>query len=186
MAQPGDVILGVDPSLRGTGYGVIEILHKGKARALAHGVIANPRELSLGACLVAIHDTLSDIIATHAPSCAAIEQTIYVQSRLVAITLGCARGAAILAIARHGIPLAEYAPKAVKAAVTGRGTAGKTQVAVMVRALTGLDTTPAPDAADALAVAIAHAGARAPHGIPRRAPRRPITSPDAPRLGHPD
>lgn len=186
MTQPGDVILGVDPSLRGTGYGVIEILPKGRLRALAHGVISNPRELSLGGCLVAIHDALSDVIATHAPTCAAIEQTIYVQSRLVAITLGCARGAAILAIARHGIGLVEYAPKAVKAAVTGRGTAGKTQVAIMVRALAGLDTTPPPDAADALAVAIAHANTRAAHRGTAGSTRRPIISPDTPRLGHPD
>lgn len=170
MSQPGDVVLGVDPSLRGTGYGVIQILGRGRLRALAHGVIANPREMTLGACLLAIHDTLADIIAAHSPRCAAIEQTIYVQSRLVAITLGCARGAAILAIARHGLPLVEYAPKAIKAAVTGRGTAGKTQVAIMVRALCGLDATPPPDAADALAVAIAHANAR---DIPRPAhPRR--------------
>jgi crossover junction endodeoxyribonuclease RuvC len=186
MAQPGDVILGVDPSLRGTGYGVIEVLPRGRLRALAHGVVSNPREMSLGACLIAIHDTLSDVITTHAPTCAAIEQTIYVQSRLVAITLGCARGAAILAIARHGIGLAEYAPKAVKAAVAGRGTAGKTQVAIMVRALAGLDVTPAPDAADALAVAIAHANARASHRGAAGSRRRAITSPDTPRLGHPD
>lgn len=186
MVQPGDVILGVDPSLRGTGYGVIEVLPRGRLRALAHGVIANPREVSLGSCLLAIHDTLSEIIATHSPTCAAIEQTIYVQSRLVAITLGCARGAVILAIARHGISLVEYAPKAVKAAVTGRGTAGKTHVAIMVRALAGLDTTPSPDAADALAVAIAHANARGTHRGSAGLTRRPITSPDSPRLGHPE
>ncbi len=159
MAQPHNVILGVDPSLRGTGYGIIEVIERGRLRALSYGVISNPRELPLPECLVAIHDKLSEVIEAHRPTCAAIEQTIYVQSRLVAITLGCARGAALVAIARRGIPTVEYAPKAVKAAVTGHGTAGKTQVAIMVRALTGLQNTPPPDAADALAVAIAHANA---------------------------
>lgn len=173
MAQPGDVILGVDPSLRGSGYGVVEVLPRGRLRALAYGVISNPRELSLGECLVAIHDTLSKVIGVHRPTCAAIEQTIYVQSRIVAITLGCARGAAILAIARHGIAMVEYAPKAIKAAVTGHGTAGKTQVAIMVRALMGLDTTPPPDAADALAVAIAHANASSPRHLTAASSRHP-------------
>lgn len=159
MAQPDNLVLGVDPSLRGTGYGVIEVLPRGRIRALAYGVIANPRELPLPECLVNIHDVLSAVIDEHRPTVAAIEQTIYVQSRQVAITLGCARGAALLAIARRGIRTIEYAPKAVKAAVTGHGTAGKTQVAIMVRALAGLEKTPPADAADALAVAIAHANA---------------------------
>lgn len=159
MTQPGDLILGIDPSLRGTGYGVIEVQARGKYRAVAHGVIANPPALGIGGCLLAIDTVLNDVIRTHGPACAAIEQTIFVQSLKVAITLGCARGAAILAVARHGLPLFEYAPKSVKAAVTGRGTSGKGQVALMVRALLGMASTPPPDAADALAVAITHANA---------------------------
>ncbi len=86
----------------------------------------------------------------------AIEGVIFVQSYQTAITLGAARGAALLAAAEAGLPVHEYSPKRVKQAVVGRGAAGKAQVAFMVRALLGLTETPPADAADAIAIGITH------------------------------
>ncbi len=150
-------ILGIDPSLRGTGYAILQKGGGGDIRALAWGVVSNHPKLSIGGCLLAIHDALDETIKKYNPDCAAIETTIYVQSRQVAITLGCARGAAILAVARHGLPLHEYAPRKVKSASTGFGGARKDQVSFMMRAILGLTETPPSDAADAMAIALAHA-----------------------------
>jgi crossover junction endodeoxyribonuclease RuvC len=86
----------------------------------------------------------------------AVESVIYVQSFQTAITLGSARGVVLLAGAKHGLPIYEYAPRRIKQAVVGRGAAQKTQVAFMVRTLLGLTVTPPPDAADAIAVGLTH------------------------------
>jgi crossover junction endodeoxyribonuclease RuvC len=157
-------ILGIDPSLRGTGFGVIEASAHGKSRLLECGTIRNPSDLSIGGCLLAIHDRLVELILQWHPDVAAIESTIFVQSRSSAISLGCARGAALMAVARHGIALAEYSPKAIKSSATGFGAAGKGQVAFMVRTVLGLDYTPASDAADALATALTHLQRGGAHG----------------------
>jgi len=92
----------------------------------------------------------------------AIEGIIYVQSHRTAITMGSARGATVLAAARHGLQIMEYPPTCVKLATVGRGGAGKQQVAFMMRALLHLTETPAPDAADALAIAYTHLAASDP------------------------
>jgi crossover junction endodeoxyribonuclease RuvC len=105
---------------------------------------------------VAIHERISELIQKHGPDCAAFESVIFVQSYRTAITLGAARGAALLAAASRGLPIYEYAPRRVKQSVVGRGGADKGQVGFMVRALLGLTETPAADAADALAIAITH------------------------------
>lgn len=162
-------VLAVDPSLRGTGFAVLEAASPAangrssalgsmplKARACAYGTIKNKADLLPSSCLVAIHDRLAEIIHQHEPDCCAIEGVIFVQSHRTAITLGAARGAAILAAAERGIPVFEYSPREVKQAVVGRGSAEKTQVAFMVRALLGLTETPTPDAADALAIGLTH------------------------------
>lgn len=150
-----DVILAVDPSLRGTGYAILE--RQGEhIRTLTYGVVINPQGLSIPGCLLAIHETLERAVTTHRPSCMAIESVIYVQSYKTAIVLGSARGAALLAAARHGLPVHEYAPRRVKQAIVGRGAAGKHQVAFMVRALLGLSENPPPDAADAIAIGLTH------------------------------
>lgn len=151
-------ILAIDPSLRGTGYGVIEPLPAppGSVRAISYGVVANPPGRAVSACLVAIRQRLAEIILAEQPTVGAIESVIYVQSLRTAITLGAARGAALIAMAEAGLPIFEYAPRRIKQSVVGRGAAGKEQVAFMVRALLGLETTPPPDAADALAVALTH------------------------------
>ena len=148
-------VLAVDPSLRGTGYAILE--KSGKLlRAIEFGVIKNSDKLLPSSCLVAIHDRLSELIHKHEPECAAVEGIIFVQSHRIAITLGAAREVAILAMAGRGLPVYEYAPRRVKQAVVGRGAAAKTQVAFMVRARLGLTETPPPDAADALAIGLTH------------------------------
>ena len=149
-------VLAIDPSLRCTGFAVLEHGAGGKTRALEYGTIRNPDKLPSSSCLVAIHDRLAELIHRHEPGHAAVESVIYVQSYRTAIVLGAARGAAILAVAQRGVPIFEYPPARVKQAVVGRGSATKDQVAFMVRALLGLTETPVSDAADALAVGITH------------------------------
>lgn len=148
-------ILAVDPSLRGTGYAVLAKQEE-KITVLEYGVITNPPTLSIAACLLAIHERLEAAISTYVPEAMAIENTIYVQSYKTAIVLGSARGAALLAAARRGLSIHEYAPRRIKQAVVGRGAAQKAQVGFMVRALLGLTETPPPDAADAIAVGLTH------------------------------
>ena len=165
-------VLAVDPSLRGTGYAVLEAATSSpgsngraasvlmgmplKARACEYGTIKNKADLLPSSCLVAIRDRLAEIIHQYEPDCCAVEGIIFVQSYKTAITMGAARGAAILAAAERGLPIYEYAPREVKQAVVGRGGAEKAQVAFMVRALLGLTETPQADAADALAIGLTH------------------------------
>ena len=151
------IILGIDPSLRGTGYAVIRRDGSTRLRALTWGVIKNSSQLKMETCLLQIYETLQNVIQTYQPHCAAIEKIIYVQSHSIAITLGCAQGAALLAVAQSHLDLFEYAPRQIKLAATGLGAARKNQVGFMVRALLELNTTPPPDASDALAIAITHA-----------------------------
>lgn len=154
-------LLAVDPSLRGTGFAVLEQVSTNRTAALEYGVITNPAKLRQSGCLIAIYERLSEVIAKHKPEACAVEGVIYVQSLRTAITLGAARGVAILAISRHGIPIFEYAPRKVKQAVVGRGGADKQQVAFMIRAMLGLTETPSSDAADALAIGLTHFQAQA-------------------------
>ena len=148
-------VLAIDPSLRGTGFAILE-RDGGKLRAVEFGTIRNKADLLPSGCLVAIHERVTDLIAQHGPECAAFEAVIFVQSYKTAITLGAARGAALVAVAGRGLPIYEYAPRRVKQSVVGRGGADKGQVGFMVRALLGLTETPSSDAADALAIGITH------------------------------
>ena len=164
-------VLSIDPALRNTGWAVVEKAGN-ELRALAYGVIANPAKLLPSGCLVAIREQLNNAIRQYAPTVCAIEATIYVQSFKTAIVLGAARGACLIAAAEHGLAIYEYAPREVKQAAVGRGAAQKDQVAFMIRSLFRLRETPAPDAADALAVAVAHfqcsgAGAMLPREMKR-------------------
>ena len=154
-------VLAIDPALRNTGYGVIEEVAADprKAvdyRALAYGTIRNPPKLRQSGCLVAIREQIHELIIEHQPEVCAVEGVIFVQSFRTAITMGAARGAVLVAAAEHGLDIFEYAPKRVKQAVVGRGAADKQQVAFMMRALLHLTETPDPDAADALAIGLAH------------------------------
>ena len=159
-------VLSIDPALRNTGFAVVERIaaqnggprrgSKPQFRSLVHGTIKNHRKLRQSGCLVEIRQQIHDVIIEFQPEVCAVEGVIYVQSFKTAITLGAARGAALLAAAEHGLEIYEYAPKRVKQAVVGKGAADKQQVAFMMRALLGLSETPEPDAADALAVGLAH------------------------------
>lgn len=149
-------ILSVDPSLRGTGFAVLEGSEGRVTKVLEYGVIKNVAALRQSSCLVSINDRLAEVIHRWEPVEAALEAVIFVQSFRTAITLGAARGAAILAAAQRGLEIYEYAPRRVKQAVVGNGAAQKEQVAFMVRALLKLTETPPPDAADALAIGITH------------------------------
>jgi crossover junction endodeoxyribonuclease RuvC len=148
-------VLAIDASLRNTGVAVIDG-GAGKFQALYFGIIHNPSSLRMSSCLVAIRDRLAELIHAHEPDCCALEAVIYVQSYKTAITLGAARGSAIMAATEHGLPVFEYAPKRIKQATVGTGSADKNQVAFMIRALLGLVETPSTDAADALAIGLTH------------------------------
>ena len=148
-------ILGIDPSLRSTGFGIIDV--KGNTyTAITAGEIRNPAPLRPSLCLVKIGDAIAEILAKYQPEVVAIEGLVYVQNTGIAFTLGQVRGVIIATAARAGLEIYEYAPRKVKQAVTGGGGAGKTQVALMIKAMLGLATVPTADAADALALAVCH------------------------------
>lgn len=154
-------VLSIDPAVRNTGYAVLEGDPR-KPAVLGYDVISIPKKLSQSAALAAVRTHISNLIAKFQPDEVAVEGIIYVQSHQTAITMGAARAAALIAAADHGLSVYEYPPKKVKSAVVGNGSADKSQVAFMVRALLGLSETPPPDAADALAIAIAHLQASDP------------------------
>ena len=148
-------ILAVDPSLRGTGYAILDE-NGPRICCLKYSVVRNATSLSQEACLIAIHENLTNAIEEFQPRALAIEKVIYVQSFATAIILGSARGVAVLAAAQKGLSIHEYPPKRVKQAVVGNGAASKDQVAFMIRALLGLTETPPSDAADAMAIGLTH------------------------------
>ena len=150
------VILGIDPSLRGTGYGVIR-LGKPHPLALAHGTISCPAGWERSRCLVKISQTLREVLREYQPTVCVVEGLFYAQNLQTAIIMGEARGAAIAAVAEAGLDIFEIATRKVKQAVVGYGAAQKSAVAKMVQRMLNLPKPPAPDAADALALALAHA-----------------------------
>jgi len=152
-------ILGLDPGLRRTGWGVVAI-DGSRLTHIAHGVIAPDSTLPLAARLLALFEAVSAIIALHGPHEAAVEETFMTANGSSTLKLGHARAAVMIAPAHAGLPVAEYAAKVVKKAVVGTGGADKTQVAFMIARLLPAAGGPTADAADALAVAVAHAHAR--------------------------
>ncbi len=156
VAGADGIILGVDPSLRGTGFGVIR-LAKPHPLALVHGTITCPAGWERSRCLVKIFRELGEVIRKHRPTVCAIEGLFYAQNLQTALIMGEARGAALAAIADAGLEIFEIAPRKVKQAVVGYGAAQKSAVAKMVQRLLNLPKPPASDAADALALALAHA-----------------------------
>ena len=153
------IILGIDPSLRGTGYGVI-VAGKAGVRALACGTIVCPARWEHSRCLLQIAQTLRDVLKEHRPEICVVEGLFYAQNFQTALIMGAARGAALVAVAEAGLPVFEMAPRKVKQAVVGYGAAQKVAVAKMVQRMLGLAELPEPDAADALAIAICHAHVR--------------------------
>jgi len=150
------VILGVDPSLRGTGYGIIR-LAKPHPVVLGHGTISCPQTWERSRCLVKIVEKLREVLKENQPTVCVIEGLFYAQNLQTAIIMGEARGAALAAIAEAGLDIFEIAPRKVKQAVVGYGGAQKIAVAKMVQRMLNLPQLPAPDAADALALALTHA-----------------------------
>lgn len=150
------VILGLDPSLRGTGFGVIQ-LGKPHPRALAHGTISCAAAWPHSRCLAHIAQSLRDVLRQYQPTVCAVEGLFYAQNLRTAIVMGEARGAALATIAESGLEIYEIAPRKVKQAIVGYGAAQKLAVAKMVQRMLRLAAPPAADAADALALALAHA-----------------------------
>tara|TARA_B100000482_G_scaffold178830_1_gene150209 strand:- start:4 stop:597 length:594 start_codon:yes stop_codon:yes gene_type:complete len=148
------IILGIDPSLRGTGYGVIDT-SKQTPKTLAQGTIKCPSDWSMSRCFLEISNTIESVINDTAPTVAAIEGLFFAQNIKTALVMGQARGAALTTITKAGLDSFEIAPRKVKQAIVGFGGAQKEAVAKMVQTRLGLSSIPSPDAADALAIALA-------------------------------
>lgn len=156
-------ILGIDPGLRNTGWGVIDSLGA-RISFVACGTIRSDGEATLAERLRQLHQGIVEVILAHRPDEAAVEETFVNRDPQATLKLGQARGAVMLAPALASLPVAEYAANLVKKTVVGAGHAEKQQIAMMVKVLLPKSDARSPDAADALAVAITHAqhrGARA-------------------------
>jgi len=150
------IILGIDPSLRGTGYGVIHIA-KPHAIAVSQGCIPIPASWEHSRCLVKIYQTIRDVIAEHKPTACVLEGLFFAQNLQTALIMGQARGASMVAAGEAGLELFEISPRKMKQAIVGHGAAQKSAIAKMVQRLLHLVEEPGPDAADALALALAYA-----------------------------
>ena len=153
--------MGIDPGVANTGFGVVRVAGSAMS-AVDGGVIEAPAGLEPEGRLARIHAALAELIAWHEPAAVAIEDLYFGKNVRSALSVGQARGVAMLAAAQRGVPCFDYTPQAVKMAVCGSGAAAKAQVQRMVGTLLHLPSPPVSDhAADALAVAICHAS-RAP------------------------
>ncbi|MBI5129944.1 MAG: crossover junction endodeoxyribonuclease RuvC [Rhodopseudomonas palustris] len=149
-------ILGIDPGLRRTGWGVVES-EGNRLVFIACGSVEPKDTLTLAERLLAIHHGLDKVLVEFAPAEAAVEQTFVNKDGAATLKLGQARGVAMLAPAMHGILVAEYAPNQVKKTVVGAGHADKNQIQMMLKILLPKADPKSADAADALAIAITHA-----------------------------
>ena len=149
------VVLGIDTSLRSTGYGVLSV-EGSRMRCVACGTVPNKASLPLTACLKVIHAKVAELIEAHRPDVMAIESVIYGKNAGTMLVLGEARGAVLTAAADAELPVYEYEPRRMKKAVCGNGLAEKEQIQRMVKTLLGLAELPQNDAADALGLAICH------------------------------
>jgi crossover junction endodeoxyribonuclease RuvC len=150
------LVLGIDPGTATTGYGLVRDVDSGP-EMVAYGVILTPAGAAMPQRLVTIFHELKKLIALHRPDTGAVEKLFFARNVSTAMTVGQARGVALLALAEAGIEVGEYNPRDVKQAVAGYGAADKPQMQGMVKAILNLAEIPRPDdAADALAVAICH------------------------------
>ncbi|HEY7298000.1 MAG TPA: crossover junction endodeoxyribonuclease RuvC [Xanthobacteraceae bacterium] len=149
-------ILGIDPGLRRTGWGVVEI-EANRLSFLGCGSLATDDKAALSMRLLAIHDGLRQVVADHAPHEAAVEATFVNRDAAATLKLGQARGIAMLVPAIAGLAVAEYAPNLVKKTIVGAGHCEKVQIRLMVKVLLPRADPQSDDAADALAVAVTHA-----------------------------
>lgn len=149
--------IGIDPGTAITGYGLIRENEDGSLDVVDYGAILTSAELPMPDRLLELHRRLTQLLILHRPDSGAVEKLFFHRNVTTALSVGQARGVALLALAAAGIEIGEYTPLEVKQAVAGYGGADKNQVQQMVRALLGLDEIPRPDdIADALAVAICH------------------------------
>jgi crossover junction endodeoxyribonuclease RuvC len=154
----GVIVIGIDPGIANTGFGVVRTAGD-RMVALDGGVIETAGDLRVEQRLGRLHESLGELIRWHEPKAMALEELYFGKNVASAVSVGEARGVALLAAARHAVPCFDYTPQAVKKAVCGSGSADKGQVQRMVANLLGLPEPPAPDhAADAFAIAICHAG----------------------------
>lgn len=166
------IIMGIDPGLANTGWGVVEC-RGSKLRPIAYGCITTRKSISLPGRLAIIHDNLCEIIDRYMPTCLSVEGIYFGANTQSALLTAQARGAALVACAYKGLEYAEYTPMQIKQAVVGTGTADKYQVQYMVRAVLELDHEPKPDhAADALAAAVTHARMRGAKAVEEQVNQR--------------
>ncbi len=152
-------VIGLDPGLRRTGWGIVEV-EDNRLRHIANGVVAPEVDADIAVRLMQLYEGVAAVLSEFQPEEAAVEETLANRNASSTLKLGMARGTALLAAARAGLPAAEYLPTRVKKAVVGTGNAKKEQVAMMVARLLPGCTIAGPDSADALAVAICHAHSR--------------------------
>ena len=151
------VTLGIDPGTATTGYGIITEEADGNLAVITYGVIQTSADLHQADRLVQLYEKIKELILLHQPDAGAVEKLFFERNVRTAISVGQARGVALLALAENKLLVGEYTPLEVKQAVTGYGGADKNQVQQMVKMILKLETIPQPDdAADALAVAICH------------------------------
>jgi crossover junction endodeoxyribonuclease RuvC len=147
-------ILGIDPSLRGTGLAVVDIRNRNEMDLIFSQTVKVQTKESLSACTRRIFEAVSEAIKCYEPAICAAEQTIYVQNFQTAQIMGIARGAVLTAIAIHHLPAFEYAPLRIKQAICGYGRASKEQISKMVQAILKVHVDVGFDETDAAAVAI--------------------------------
>jgi len=151
------LVIGIDPGIAITGYGIINEEADGEIKAITFGTIITPSGAPISSRLLTLHGELKEIISKFNPATAAIEKLFFQKNIKTAINVGQARGVAILTLAEVKIEAKEYTPTEVKQAVVGYGAADKTQVQTMIKNILKLGEIPRPDdAADALAVAVCH------------------------------
>lgn len=148
------IILGIDPGIGRTGYGVISV--EGPTMVpIDFGCITTPPNTEVGPRLLELEASLEELVARHQPNVIGVEELLFTNNVTTGIVVGAARGVVLLVAARHHLQIAEYTPTQIKLAVTGDGRAEKSQMQEMVCRLLKLEKRPTPDdAADALAVAI--------------------------------
>jgi crossover junction endodeoxyribonuclease RuvC len=150
-------VIGIDPGTAITGFGLVQEEEDGSLKVIDFGAIQTPPGIAMPERLLSLYERLREILLLHRPGSGAVEKLFFQRNVTTAISVGQARGVALLALAQMNLPVSEYTPLEIKQAVVGYGGAGKQQVQQMVRALLQLDDIPRPDdAADALAVAICH------------------------------
>lgn len=151
------IILGIDPGSAVTGFGILRKTRQGVS-VIDYGCIRPPAQLEINQRYLIIYDSVKSLILKHRPTALAVETQFVYKNAQSALKLGMAKGAVVIAAAKYGIPIFEYAPKKAKLAVVGTGSASKHQVQKTMQLLLNLSQPPTPiDAADALALALCHA-----------------------------